>query len=100
MVIVALLTEKEEKVNSSWVIRVLMKFPDEVKRKVITKKQQLPPSNSFTMDLQFKHIDEILSTEGALLMFSDTSAPRLTRFDSRCEVAPNSTINNPIMHVL
>ncbi|VDO20336.1 unnamed protein product [Heligmosomoides polygyrus] len=68
-VIVAQLTEKGEEVNSAWIIKkVLTKFPDEVKRKVIAKKQQLPLSTAFTMEHIFKYVDEILSTEEAFLI--------------------------------
>ncbi|KAK6762078.1 hypothetical protein RB195_022976 [Necator americanus] len=79
-VIVAQLTEKGEEVNSPWLIKkVLAKFPNSVKRKVITKKQGLSADVPFTMQHLFKFIDEILSTEEMFLSFSEKSPPMQQR---------------------
>ncbi|EPB76641.1 Pao retrotransposon peptidase [Ancylostoma ceylanicum] len=71
-VIITQLAEKGEQVNSHWLIKkVLAKFPDTIKRKVISKKQGRDPDTPFTMETLFKYVDEILSTEEMFLLFSE-----------------------------
>uniref|UniRef100_A0A7I4YTA2 DUF1758 domain-containing protein n=1 Tax=Haemonchus contortus TaxID=6289 RepID=A0A7I4YTA2_HAECO len=71
-VIISQLEEKGEEVNNSWLIKkVLCKFPDTLKRKVITKKQGIASTTPFTMSVLFQLIDEILSTEELLLTFTE-----------------------------
>ncbi|KIH63232.1 Pao retrotransposon peptidase [Ancylostoma duodenale] len=74
-VIITQLAEKGEQVNSHWLIKkVLAKFPDSVKRKVISKRQGHEPSLPFTMETLFKYVDEILATEEMYLMFADKNS--------------------------
>ncbi|KAK6764302.1 hypothetical protein RB195_024575 [Necator americanus] len=74
-VIITQLAEKGEQVNSHWLIKkVLAKFPDSVKRRVISKKQSSEANNPFTVETLFKYIDEILSTEEMFLLFSEKRA--------------------------
>ncbi|KAL6742250.1 hypothetical protein Aduo_015419 [Ancylostoma duodenale] len=71
-VIITQLAEKEEQVNSHWLIKkVLAKFPDPTKRKAISKKQGRDPDTPFTMETLFKYVDEVLSTEEMFLLFSE-----------------------------
>ncbi|XGW30833.1 hypothetical protein V3C99_009638, partial [Haemonchus contortus] len=71
--IVTQLEEKGEEVNNSWLIKkVLSKFPDQLKRKVIAKKQRVAPSTPFTMSLLFQHLDEVISTEELILTYTET----------------------------
>ncbi|KAK6015342.1 Tas retrotransposon peptidase A16, partial [Ostertagia ostertagi] len=63
--------EKGEDVDSSWLIKkVLCKFPDALKRKVIAKKQGSASTTPFSMSLLFQYLDEVISTEELFLMFS------------------------------
>ncbi|XGW34078.1 hypothetical protein V3C99_018110, partial [Haemonchus contortus] len=71
--ITAQLEDKGEDINSSWLIKkVLAKFPDSTKRKVITKRQGLS-GTPFTMTNLFKFIDEILSAEEMFQLYTDSS---------------------------
>lgn len=71
-VIVTQLKEKGEEINSSWLIKkVLAKFPDFVKRKAITKKQNQQPDVPFDMETLLTYINEILSTEEMFALFSN-----------------------------
>ncbi|XGW32186.1 hypothetical protein V3C99_010398 [Haemonchus contortus] len=85
--IVTQLEEKGEEVNNSWLIKkVLSKFPESLKRKVIAKKQRVAPSTPFTMSLLFQHLDEVISTEELILTYTETS-PKQT-------MKTNKVLNN------
>ncbi|PIO61334.1 hypothetical protein TELCIR_17145 [Teladorsagia circumcincta] len=66
------LQDKGEDVNSSWLVKkVLAKFPDSTKRKVIIKKQGLSMEMPFIMSLLFQLIDETLSSEEMFQVFAE-----------------------------
>ncbi|KHJ80573.1 Tas retrotransposon peptidase A16, partial [Oesophagostomum dentatum] len=66
------LLRKGEQVDSSWLIKkVLSKFPDSTKRKVITRKQSLSSEHTFTMNSLFNILDEIIAAEEMFVFFTD-----------------------------
>ncbi|KIH62853.1 Tho complex subunit THP2 [Ancylostoma duodenale] len=68
------LAQKGEHIDSPWLIKkVLSKFPDSVKRKVISKRQNLPTETSSSIQILFRFLDEILSSEEMFLFFTDKS---------------------------
>ncbi|KHJ91498.1 integrase core domain protein [Oesophagostomum dentatum] len=73
------LVGKGEQVDSSWLIKkVLSKFPDSTKRKVISKKQGASES-SFTMNLLIKFLDEIISAEEMFSLYTEKTEEKQSR---------------------
>uniref|UniRef100_A0A7I4XUL5 DUF1758 domain-containing protein n=1 Tax=Haemonchus contortus TaxID=6289 RepID=A0A7I4XUL5_HAECO len=78
--IVTQLEDKGEEVNNSWLIKkVLSKFTESPKRKVIAKKQRVAPSTPFTMSLLFQHLDEVIRTEELILTYTETRPKELIK---------------------
>ncbi|KHJ92611.1 Tas retrotransposon peptidase A16 [Oesophagostomum dentatum] len=70
-VIVTQLVEKGEQVDSLWIVKkTLSKFPESVRRKVISKKQSQQNASPLTMKCLPSFLEEILSTEEMISLFT------------------------------
>ncbi|EYB82580.1 hypothetical protein Y032_0356g3353 [Ancylostoma ceylanicum] len=87
-VVVTQLEQKGENVNSQWLIRrILSKFPHGIQRRVLVKKQTLTMDNTFTMDMLFQLLEETISNEEMVTLYTggnDRSAQSTsTRVDNK-----------------
>ncbi|XGW27379.1 hypothetical protein V3C99_007743 [Haemonchus contortus] len=63
-VIIAQLKQKDENVNSQWLIRrLLSKFPSHIQRQVLLKKQATLKDAAFTMDHLLQILEDIITSE-------------------------------------